>query len=172
MFSTIRHGLRLGWLGVTCFVPFHGLSAAAAPSEVSVNLVDALSITKIQDLSLGTILPGITPGHVEIDERDGACAGRGGATLVGNRCQPAQFRISGRPGERVRIGLSPAPITLTRTGGGATMQMDRLRLHGGGNERIEANGSYNFIVGGRLQVGANQLPGVYDATFNVTVEYR
>ena len=46
---------------------------------------------------------------------------------------------------------------------------------GNGNRRYQINsntGIFTFRLGGRLNVGANQAPGVYNGTFNVTVQYQ
>jgi spore coat protein U-like protein len=72
----------------------------------------------------------------------------------------------------VRITTAAAPITLSRQGGGATMTMGRVRINGNRNKRLNAAGARTFYVSGRLQVGADQTAGVYDGTFDVTVDYR
>ena len=172
----MRFFIRPRQLGLFCALIWPALfapaKAADAPVTVSLSVLDSLSVTRIDDLDFGTILSGAATGRVEIDEKDGDCSDQGGATLVGSGCHAAVFRISGQPDTRVRIDLSSAAITLSRIGGGASMTMDRLRVRGGGNERLEADGTFTFLVGGRLQIGANQQPGMYEATFDVTVELR
>ena len=43
------------------------------------------------------------------------------------------------------------------------------------NHRFQVNapdGSYTFYVGGTLNVGANQFPGIYNGTFQIDVTYN
>jgi hypothetical protein len=45
-------------------------------------------------------------------------------------------------------------------------------MNGDKNDWVPANTLFEFQVGAQLNVGANQLPGAYSGTFNVTVTYR
>jgi len=76
----------------------------------------------------------------------------------------------------------PSTITVTETvGSTATMIISALTvLFNGGTERsavaatstLTAGGTDSFIIGGKLTVKPNQLPGIYAGTFNVTVDYN
>ena len=92
----------------------------------------------------------------------------------------------GRRNFIVRIQVS-SPTNLT--GPGQTMVMDTMTLdtspdllfqsngngNGVGNQRyriVSNTGIFNFQVGGRLRVNANQAPGTYQGTFSVSVQYQ
>ncbi len=67
---------------------------------------------------------------------------------------------------------TPGSITLTRVGGGATMTVNNFTVEGGtGFRLVPTNTLFQFRVGGRLNVGANQMRGTYNGTFSVTVNY-
>ena len=72
----------------------------------------------------------------------------------------------------VLIANPPASVTLNRVGGGATMTVTNLNISGGAGLRfIPTNTVFTFTVGGRLNVGANQMQGLYLGTFAITVTY-
>ncbi|NNC73095.1 MAG: DUF4402 domain-containing protein [Sphingomonadaceae bacterium] len=149
--------------------PSHAQNASATAET---EILGSFSVIEVDELDFGTIIPGTTGGSVDIDKNNGNCSTNGGITLVGNSCHRGHFLILGDPNTKVQITTDSAPITLNRQGGGATMEMDKLRVSGGKNQTLNGAGRLTFYASGRLQVGANQAPGVYDATFNVTVEYR
>ena len=146
--------------------------AQSANGDAEADVITAVTLTNISDLNYGTIIPSATAGRVIVRRNNDTCRAVGGATLVGTDCHRAEFLVTGEPRERIRITTDSAPITLTRQGGGPTMVMDRIRINGNRNKRLNAAGRRTFFVSGRLRVGANQAPGTYDATFNVNVEYR
>jgi hypothetical protein len=149
--------------------PVHaGVVNGNAISEIS----ESLSIIRVDDLDFGRILPSAVVGRVVINQNNGNCAAQAGATLIGTDCHRAQFVATGAASQFVAVAIDAAPITLSRTGGGATMTMDRLSMSGGPNKRLDGTGQLIFYAGGRLQVGADQAPGFYEATFNVSVEYQ
>lgn len=164
---------RRGALALTLAI---GLAAAPAHAQnsggqVVINVLTPLGVVQIDDLDFGMIIPAATPGSVTINRNDGTCT-PDVVILSGTDCRRAEFFVLGDPNVQVQISHDSAPITLTRQGGGATMVMDQLRHNGGRNKRLDAAGELTFYMGGRLQVGANQAPGTYDANFTVTVEYR
>ena len=146
--------------------------AASADSDAETEILQPLTLTQISVLDFGSIVPSNVAGRINIRRNDGVCVAQGGAMLVGNNCQRGEFLIAGPSRQQVSVATAAAPITLWRSGGGATMTMDRVRINGGPNKRLNAAGERTFYVSGRLLVGANQSEGVYDGTFNVTVDYR
>jgi hypothetical protein len=152
-------------------------ASAAAQAEtftgdVSVEIMEPLRISQTEGLHFGTIIPDANGGSIVIQRNSGACVAQQGLTLVGSDCQRGEFRVTGPDDQRVRITTDSAPITLTRQGGGATMTMDQVNINGSPDKRLDGSGELTFFVAGGLQVGGNQLEGVYDANFNVTVDWR
>lgn len=148
------------------------LCAASVDGTAETEILQPLTLTQVSVLDFGSIVPGTVAGRINIRRNDGACVAQGGAMLIGTNCQRGEFLITGPARQRVRVTTAPAPITLSRSGGGASMTMDRVRINGGANKRLNAAGERTFYVSGRLLVGANQAEGVYDGTFDVTVDYR
>ena len=146
--------------------------AATHNSDAEVEILEQLTLTQVSGLDFGTIIPSATAGRINIRRNNGVCVAIGGVTLVGSDCQRGEFLVTGPSRQRFRITLAPAPITLNHQSGPATMVMDRVRINGNRNKRLNGAGRRTFFVSGRLQVGANQAPGIYDGTFDVTVEYR
>lgn len=148
------------------------VSAAERDGDAEARILEQIALTQVSSLDFGTIIPSSTAGRINIRRNNGSCVARGRVTQVGTDCQRGEFLITGPSRQRVRITLASAPITLTQQSGTATMVMDRVRINGNRNKRLNAAGRRTFYVSGRLQVGANQDPGVYDGTFDVTVDYR
>lgn len=167
--------------------PIAQAQVAAAQGASTAVIVTPLTLVKVQDLNFGRIAARPTAGTVTVDVNNGGCTVTGGLIHQGN-CQFAEFAGMGTRRMRVRIQI---PTTATLTGpGGATMLVDTMALGtqpdltfmggngnglGNGNRRYEINsptGIFMFRVAGRLNVGANQAPGVYNGTFPVTVQYQ
>jgi hypothetical protein len=146
--------------------------AATTDATAESEILQPLTLTQISVLDFGSIVPSNVAGRVNIRRNDGVCVAQGGAMIVGTGCQRGEFLITGASRVPISVVTAAAPITLSRSGGGATMTMDRVRINGGVNKRLNAAGERTFYVSGRLRVGAYQAEGVYDGTFNVTVDYR
>lgn len=146
--------------------------ASTTDGAAETEILQPLTLTQVSGLDFGTIIPSNAAGHINIRRNDGACVAQGGATLIGTDCQRGEFLITGPSHQLVSVATAAAPITLARLGGGATMTMDRVRINGGADKRLSAAGRRTFYVSGRLSVEANQADGVYDGTFDVTVDYR
>jgi hypothetical protein len=187
--SALRHaGCALG-AALVCMVatPAAAKEVATGSGTSSAVVVEPLSLIKVRDLSFGKIVPRPTAGTVTVNADTGACVVTGTIMQVGT-CQVAQFTGMGRRNMTVRFAL-PGTVTLTGPGG-ATMIADTLTIGsapdvsflggngngvGNGNRRYRINppsGIFSFRVGARLNVGANQAPGIYTGTFNVTVQYN
>lgn len=122
-----------------------------------------------------TLTPGITP----------TCNTTGGLTQFGP-CHPASFAGYGTPNQVFRIKL-PVGRQTNITGPGGSMLIDDMNVDGdptlslinvnNGNGFVRyrinsASGIFAFRVGGTLNVGPNQLPGIYSGTFEVRVDYQ
>jgi spore coat protein U-like protein len=188
--TTLRTTRRAICAALACALPLAPAGAkevATGTGSSSAVVVEPLSLIKVQDLSFGKIVPRPTAGTVTVNEDTGACTVTGAIMQVGS-CRTAQFTGMGRRNMTVRFTL-PSTVTLTSPGG-ATMIADTLTVgsapdvtyiggngngNGAGNRRYRINppsGIFTFRVGARLNVGANQAPGIYTGTFNVTVQYN
>ena len=185
-------------LGVACGALVADPAIAANPpvlitGTARATVVAPLTLVWVQDLKFGKIVPRPLPGTVTVDQITGACTVTGPILEVG-KCQFAQFAGMGTKNMNARITLI-AVVNLT--GPGQTMVLDQITLgtnstisftgnanangsgvgltKGGNAERftiVTNSGIFLLNVGGRLNVNANQVAGVYNGSITVTVQYQ
>lgn len=145
--------------------------AAPQPATSRALLLVPLTLTKIDDLSFGTIVPSAVSGAVSINATTGARTIIGGVSGVssdlGNR---AYFATAGSPNQQVIVTLTQ-PVELTNVGGD-TIPVLALTLDGANVRTINpTTRNFFFGIGGIIFVNANQPEGLYQATFDVTATY-
>ena len=154
---------------------------AAAPAQAVPATTDSdgralilvpLTLTKIDDLDFGTVIPSAVSGVVIINATTGHRTFAGGVTgipsLSGNR---AYFGGAGVPNQPVFVMLSP-PAQLT-SAAGDTIDVLGLTIDGSPIRTIDPTTRAFFVgVGGTLLIGANQPEGDYTADFSMTVDYQ
>lgn len=150
-------------------------------SDARAFLVTPLSFVKDTDLDFGQIVPGDSDGTVFMDS-EGVISTTGGVTVLDGTTQPARFWGFGQFNQRVLINIDANTYLLTRDGGSETMLFDRVTIGSRPPIRITTNprrfrivnpdGFFSFTIAGRLQVAADQAPGVYNGEFTVTLEYE
>lgn len=159
--------------------------AGTAQTQTRIVVVSALSFFNVQGLKFGNILPSGTAGTVRI-LTDGSRVTTGGVTGYGSSHQEARFAGMGVYNQTVQIRLRPAgasTINLTRVGGGGTpMQVNNFEISSTPLIYLTTSyqnfnlgsptGQFNFGIGGRLMVGANQAPGTYTGTFQLQLIYQ
>ncbi len=166
----------VGLVVTTSNAAFAASGAGVASSVVR----PATTISKTRDLDFGRIIRGTTAGTVTINPRTSVRTRTGGVTLLGTDFTSAAFAGTGTAGVQARLSVGSPTVVLTRVGGGATMNLNTLRVSIGGgpvrtlprNFNLPASGVQTIIIGGRLNVGANQLSGVYAGTFTLTMNYQ
>jgi len=153
---------------------------AQEQAEAQVVLVRRLAFFKVDDLLFGGIIPGTTAGVVRVTPA-GVRTETGGTTLSGNDHQPARFAGQGVFNQLVRIRVGANTIQLT--GPGAPMTVSQFEIGSTPTNQPltttftsfrlgNAAGIFNFAVGARVNVNANQVPGIYRGTFTVQLEYQ
>jgi hypothetical protein len=150
--------------------PAHAAPASASGSAI---IIRPGTLVNSAPLSFGNIVPSATAGTVTVSET-GIRSSTGGVTLVGGTVSAAAFTgmTDAFPFWVDVDAPTPASITLTRIGGGPTMTVNNFVVEGNTGFRfVWLNSVFNFRVGGRLNVAANQAPGTYNGTFSVTVNY-
>ncbi len=148
--------------------------ASAAPvtksSNGTVTLLGPLTILKRGDLDFGTLAV-TTGGTAVIDPLSGARTATGGVIPAGTSFHPATFTGTGNRNSVVNIRLPNKPTIVTRAGGTETMSVSNWTLDGKTNRKVPLSQTFDFAVGATLTVGANQAPGTYVGTFDVTIQY-
>lgn len=163
-----------------------GVTLAAVPAYADtdsatgqVAVLRPLEFIKIEDLNFGQIIPGATAGTVTLAP-DGTRTRTGGVTLVGNTHKAAEFAGWGTYNQRVDVSLGSNTILIT--GPGPAMQVNTFVIGSTPTAvltttprrfRIAAlNGLFQFPVGARLNVAANQPGGTYTGNWTITLNYQ
>lgn len=159
---------------VLAVVPAPSIAApvsASPPATSRAQILVPLTLTKIDDLSFGTIVPSPVSGAVSIDAASGSRTVIGGVTGVpsdaGGR---ATFSSAGSANQQVIVTLTQ-PLALTSLAGD-TVPVLALTLDGSPLRTINpTTRTFSFGIGGIILIGADQPEGVYQATFDVTATY-
>ncbi len=168
----------LAVFGALCATP---AAAQNGNGTIKVDLATGIRLTKNADLDFGVITPGTAGGTVTINAQSGTVTSAGGVIAVGGTTSRAEFTAIGSQGRVVTMSMTPSPsITLNRVGGGASMTVNQLRASINGanpgplapNFTLPSNGTIIIRIGGRLNVGANQMEGRYTANLTFTVDYQ
>ena len=154
------------------------LFASAAPASAAnsttgrgkVLLLIPLTLTKVDDLSFGTIVPSPVAGTVTINAKTGARTSAGGVTLVPSDVgQRGLFAWAATPGQPVDFDIT-YPATLD-DGAGHSVQVAVLYLQNS-STITDGAGVAQTGVGGSILISANQTAGTYTNTFEVTANYN
>ena len=150
----------------------------SAEAEARAIVLDRLTFFKVQDLSFGRIHAGPTPGVVRVHP-DGTRTHTGGVVPLGNEHQPARFAGMGLYNQQVRIRMGSNTIQLT--GPGAPMTVSQFEIGSIPTTFLTTTpqvfrlgsptGMFNFPIGARVTVNANQGSGTYTGTFLIRLDY-
>jgi len=133
-----------------------------------------LTLTKVDDLDFGTIVPSSLSGTVAINATSGARSVTGGVTAVtsapGKR---ALFAGAGSPNQQVIITYNSPTDLVSTTNSADTIPVLALTLQGSAVKTIDpATRAFSFGIGGVLQINGDQPEGVYQSSFDVTANYQ
>ena len=135
-------------------------------------LLIPLTLTKIDDLSFGSVIPSPVSGTVVINAVTGARSVAGGVTEVPSDVgQRAYFGGAGSPNQQVIMALTPA--TILTDGLGNNISVLSMSLDGPATRTIDpVDNTFYVGVGGVLQIDADQAEGLYSATYDLTADYQ
>lgn len=166
--------------------PAMAQNSDSAAGELQVAVLAPGSIEHLDDMNFGTIAQPFGGGTVVIaPSGTPGCAVTNGLVHSGG-CRAARFAIRGKRNDRVRIREVNNGIVTLNGPGTATMTVTNLTIGtanmsvapGGngwnlGNYRIDApSGLTDFYLGGTLNVGAAQTPGVYTGTILIQIQFN
>lgn len=143
---------------------------ASATATAKATVVEVISIDKVDDLDFGTFASGITAGTVSMETSGTRNSSGGVVLLASNAGKPAKFTAHGTANQHYFVTLPTDPVTLTLSGGAATMTIASFVHSADGI--LDATGQETFKVGGILNVAANQPAGLYEGTFDVIVTHE
>ena len=166
-----RSKIALAFAASLTAAPAIAAVSAPTPPPGRALILIPLTITKVQDIHFGTIIPSTTTaGVVTINAVSGARTATGGITLVtADDGQRAQFAGAGSAGQKVFIDVTP-PAELVSPAGDK-IPVISLNLDGPALRTIGTNQSFFVGVGGSIFVDINKAEGLYSATYNLTAEY-
>lgn len=167
--------LRNRWLAAAGVVAL-ALEAApamaapvSAPAPGKAIILVPLKLTKLQDLSFGTVVSAPTSGTVSIDPTSGARTVSGGVTeVLSDVGQRATFDWAGSPNQQVSFSITPPASLSDGTGDSVTIAMNISS----GTATVGPTGFVEVGVGGIIFLAANQPEGIYTNTFSVTANYN
>ncbi|HEU4651070.1 MAG TPA: DUF4402 domain-containing protein [Croceibacterium sp.] len=148
-------------------------------------VLDSTTLVNNGDLNFGLIMPNATGGTVVLTPAQSATCTTTGGLIRSGTCKAAQFIGQAVTGADLRV-MRPSGNSITLTGpAGATMQVNTFTFgstaptvflgNNGANWRFRvdaSDGTYLFFVGGTLNVGPSQRPGVYNGSFTIRITYN
>lgn len=158
-------------LGVT-LLGFSNVSQAEVLSaSVQANIDQPIALAEITPLDFATILPSNLADQIVMNKttlNPSLTSTTGNSTLSGTFTRGV-IRITGTPGATATVQVDTT-ATVTNTSGDTMTVSDlgTLRLA----PLLDSNGEADFIVGGTLEIAANQPAGLYTGTYNATVNYQ
>ena len=167
---------------------FAPLPAAAQQESFAVlqsEILDSSTLANNGDLNFGLIIPNATGGTVLLTPSATAVCTTTGGLVRSGTCRAASFTGLAFPGAELRV-MRPPGNNITLTGpAGATMQVNAFTFGSAGTTvflgnnganwrfRVDApDGAFAFHVGGTLNVGPNQRPGIYNGSFTIRINYN
>lgn len=177
-----RHALlAFGVAALLCSVSAIGQSSSTFNATASADIVQGIALQRTADLNFGDIAPSGLAGTVTVSPA-GLLTSAGGVTPINNPANPPQAAaydvlLVGNAGNKKFWTQIPPNGTVTISNGFVTMALSNFTA----NLACAQTGvvppgpglcpqAPNVLqVGATLSVGANQQPGLYSGTFNVTV---
>ena len=145
--------------------------AATQIAKVSAAVAKPLTLARVQDLDLGTIVlgPGTWSGVVVGISRAGVFScGNSNVSCTGASAV-ARYRVTGSNNQLIRIAAPDVTLVNqsdpSRT---VTLAVDApatISLPNSGNQGVQ------FPVGGTITLSSDTAGGIYSGTLNVTVDY-
>lgn len=175
--------MRLSWFTALSFAllapaALHAAPVASAqPAIGSATLARPAGIRNLNELNFGDLTV-TSAGTAVINPDTDAMTTTGGVMGAGGTPYAALFRVEPNRRGAIHIRIPAAPVTITRVGGTESMTVSNWTISS--NVQPIGNGRYRFIstlepfefkVGGRLNVNANQHEGTYVGNFDVTIDY-
>lgn len=169
---------RAVWIAICSAFVAGGIWAAAnelraapidsPPINISIRIVRPISISRIDDLLFGGIIPGNSVSTISVAPNSTVVPG-GPATFIGP-FQPAAFRIAGEPAFRFTIDIPSVPIEIFS--GVNKMMVVGWSKNLADTSTLPPAGFVELKVGATLSIGKDQPTGTYMGTFQVSVAYE
>jgi hypothetical protein len=156
-------------------------------ASAGARIIVPMTLSEQNSLNFGTsIKQAGVAGTVVLYTGDSSRDFNGGvsASAIGDPASNAVFNLTGTYDSTYSITM-PTTITVVEPGS-TTMTIDELKIRfenasediliNEGNHSIsnvlDANGTDSFRLGGKLNIGSDQVAGVYSGSYMVTVDYN
>lgn len=148
---------------------------AQTEADANLNIVIPIAIENNTELNFGIIVASGSAGTVRITPT-GTRSRTGGATFISSMpgtVSAAQFTVNGMSNATYSLTLPSNTAVRISSPGGVDMQVRQFRSSLDSQApKLNSSGTQTFTVGATLRVNANQAPGIYTGTFNITVAYN
>lgn len=145
----------------------------AQDADAALALVSPLSVTKLDDLHFGTaIVTGAGDATITIDPdaAPGSDVSSTGPVLVSD-AHAARFGGATVKKTGIIVRVPKGDITITRVGGTEQLTVRDFTLEGDPRKQFPAGSSFDFRVGGTLDIPDGTVVGAYEGTFSVEIQY-
>jgi hypothetical protein len=171
-----KSGLYLAALLAAASLPTTAHAApvsAPVPATGRALLLVPLTLTKIDDLDFGAVVPSSVSGTVTINASTGARTFTGGASGAGaTLTSRAYFGGAGSPGQQVVIVVAPPPALVSTSNPLDVLPVLAMTLDGSPIRTVDpVTRTFFFGLGGVIQINGDQPDGIYTADFDVTAVY-
>ena len=158
-----------------------GIQEASAVTEsglIEAVILNAITLTAVDDLQFGTIATGAAPSEVTVAPVTGIrTLDSGDAVLSGGTVADGTFNLDGTDGVTVTIDV---PASDTVDSGGDSMNVIDFAWDyngggvtvGDGTVALAAGGPHVLSIGATLQLVGSQPAGTYTGSYDVTVNYQ
>ena len=162
--------ISAGALGALALsTPAFAATSNTASSNATVNIVSPLTLINNNGLDFGTIVGPFSGEVVHVDGTGASDCATVGLTCSGTPTA-ASFTVTGTANQQLKLTI-PNSVTLNRVGGGGSLSVD-LSGDKPADPTLDATGSADFTVGGKLTLASGTTDGVYSNTFDVTADYQ
>jgi len=163
--------LIAGLLSLAVAVPATAApKGAVPPARASADIRSPATVRLLNDLNFG-YLSVTSAGTAVMNPNTDVLTTTGGVVKIGGNPYSALFESVSPVKGVVIVRIPKQPITLLRVGGTETMTVNNWTIEGSSNRNVNSKEPFSFRVGGTLNVGANQVEGIYLGTFTVDVQY-
>lgn len=145
-------------------------AAEATVGSSSVNIEQTISVWEQTAMDFAVILPDMSGDTIRL--REGSITSTSGNSIFSGTAFKGDIRANGVPNSVVEVAVSEASIQITGPGQAMTVNNFTRLDTTGTTLTLDGSGLGQALFGADLIINANQLPGGYTGTYNVSVNYQ
>lgn len=154
-------------------VSFAQSTATSAATTANATIVAPITISVGSTLAFGSVVKSAAGGTVQLSTA-GVRTASGVSFSPTSTGSPtaSSFTVGGEPNYTYAITLPSAAVTLTKAVTLETMTVTGFNSNPGTTGVLSGAGAQTLLVGATLNVGADQVSGLYSGTYTVKVDYN